>query len=223
MRIRSVTGVLGSNEMSVCRLQVWHPLGFSRVWGGNTVAVERWCTRIHTSTDAHNTPLFPLTLLCLFEVTVKPQAVLLAITQKKHWYQHNDHWPQIKKTLQNKPEPTHLSSPITTCSGSSHTAFPGEFQYTSSCGSGSYLHSLHPESLMQLTSTFFSVALTAARSILCGALHDHSPASATDWAAALRSAQNGHSFVLWDGCVCAHQTHSVKVKDMKFKSRYDPV
>lgn len=43
--------------MSVCRLQVWHPLGFSRVWGGNTVAVERWCTRIHTSTDAHNTPL----------------------------------------------------------------------------------------------------------------------------------------------------------------------
>lgn len=77
--------------MSVCRLQVWHPLGFSRVWGGNTVAVERWCTHQHP-------PLFPFTLLCLFEVTVKPPAVLLAITQKKHWYQHNDHWPQIKKT-----------------------------------------------------------------------------------------------------------------------------
>lgn len=59
-------------------------------------------------------------------------------------------------------------------------------------------------------SAVFSTALTAARSILRAALHDHSAAAAasvTDPAAGLRSAQNGHGFGPM-GPVCLHGKHT---------------
>lgn len=50
VRILSVTAVMGWNEMLVCWLQVWNPLGFSKVCGGNTVAANEKLR----STDAQN-------------------------------------------------------------------------------------------------------------------------------------------------------------------------
>lgn len=121
--------------------------GFSRVWGGNAVDVNGTVmhTHIHTLTENNRCTLHTTSSL-------SPQCVCLRwLSSLRLCYLPlprktpiPTQWPLTtdKKKLRNKPIPTHLSSPLTTCCGSSHTTLPGEFQCSSCCGSSSYLHSL---------------------------------------------------------------------------------
>lgn len=94
---------------------------FSRFWGANRVDATGTVMRAHVHTLTENTQMHiqpPPHHSLLFHLSVSVWGNCWASGcaprhyPERHWYQHNDHWPQKKQ--QNKPTPTHLSYPITT-------------------------------------------------------------------------------------------------------------